>query len=202
MSDTLVVGDVHGCADELAAMLALTRPARLVLVGDLFTKGPDPLGVWALIQRWRAEAVLGNHDLHVLERWPRVCGELPVAALRWLEGRPLVLEEQGPRGPCVVVHAGLHPTEGVPATSPDVAVSVRRWPSGGEHSANPFWWELYDGAPLVIYGHDARRGLNDRRPRTLGLDSGCVYGGRLTGYLLEQDRLVEVPAARVYRAVD
>ena len=36
---------------------------------------------------------------------------------------------------------------------------------------------------MVIYGHDARRGPQDHRPYTLGLDTGCVYGGQLTGYV-------------------
>jgi hypothetical protein len=50
----------------------------------------------------------------------------------------------------------------------------------------------------VLHGHDARRGLIDRRPWTLGLDTGCVYGGALTGYLLEEDRLLQVPARRMH----
>ena len=29
---------------------------------------------------------------------------------------------------------------------------------------------------------------------TIGLDSGCVYGGELSGYLLEEERVVQVPA--------
>ena len=52
----------------------------------------------------------------------------------------------------------------------------------------------------MIYGHDAVRGLQDHRPRTLGLDTGCVYGGVLTGYLLEDDRIVSVPAMSRYRS--
>ena len=64
-----------------------------------------------------------------------------------------------------------------------------------------FWWRQYTGDDLVIYGHDALRGLQDYRPRTLGLDTGCVYGGRLTGYLLESDQLLAVDARAVYRPV-
>jgi len=44
--------------------------------------------------------------------------------------------------------------------------------------------------------------VDSHRPRTLGLDSGCVYGKTLTGYLLEEDRLIQVPAARVHKPVD
>ena len=44
----------------------------------------------------------------------------------------------------------------------------------------------------MLYGHDAKRQLQDHRPHTLGLDSGCVYGFQLTGYLLEEDTLYHV----------
>ncbi len=54
MGRTLFVGDVHGCADELDKLLRKARPTRVVLLGDLFTKGPDPRGVWSLIREWDA----------------------------------------------------------------------------------------------------------------------------------------------------
>ncbi len=195
MSRTLFVGDVHGCAAELQALLALTGPSRLILVGDLFTKGPDPRGVWQIVCATGAEAVLGNHDDHVLRRWTP--GEsLPSAAFDWLRERPLWLE--GPGWRCV--HAGVVPEGGPQATPRELLLNMRRYPDGDERSTNPFWWELVRGPPLTLYGHDARRGLVDRRPHTLGLDSGCVYGGRLSGYLLEEDQLYSVPAERVWRA--
>ena len=57
----------------------------------------------------------------------------------------------------------------------------------------------------MIIGHDARQGLviasRAGSPWIVGLDTGCVYGGALTGWLLEEERTVQVPAARVYRAV-
>ena len=201
MKRTLIVGDVHGCAEELASLVLLTRPKRLVLLGDLFTKGPDPAGVWKIIRAQEAEAILGNHDAWVLDAWGRDVGRkrAPIsrAAFRWLAKRPLFVRGSG----WVAVHAGIHPRRGPKGTPRRDAIAMRRFPSGGEGSPNPFWWELYSGPPLVVYGHDARRGLVDRRPDTLGLDTGCVYGGRLTGYLVEDDRVVSVPAARAYRSV-
>lgn len=196
----MVVGDVHGCAQELADLISLAAPTRVVLVGDLFTKGPDPLGVWELIVANGAEAVLGNHDVAVLkDRLGGPWAALPRPAFRWLKKRPLVIGEDG----WMVVHAGLHPTAGALGTTRKMALYMRRWPmaAGQEGPPRAFWWERYDGPGLVIYGHDARRGLMDRRPVTLGIDTGCVYGGSLTGYLVEADELVQVTARRVYRAV-
>lgn len=182
MSRTLIVGDVHGCAAELSELLTDTRPRRVILLGDLFTKGPDPRGVWALIRRWGAEAVLGNHDDLVLERW-RPGRDLPAEAFQWLRERPLTVRGRG----WIAVHAGIHPTQGLRATSRRRALYAKEWRGAP-------WWSRYQGRELVLHGHDAARGLVDRRPYTLGLDTGCVKGGGLTGYLLEQDRLVSVPS--------
>lgn len=179
MSRTLFVGDVHGCARELGELLGRARPTRVVMVGDLFTKGPDPLGVWRLIQEFRAEAVLGNHDAHVLEEWT-AGRDLPHAAFDWLEARPWLIESDA----WIAVHAGVRPRWR--KTRRSQAMGLRALPKS--------WGERYDGKRLVIHGHDSRRGLLDNRPFTLGLDTGCAKGGSLTGYLHEEDRLISVSA--------
>lgn len=194
-SRTLFIGDVHGCAAELAALLDRAAASHVLLLGDLFTKGPDPDGVWALIQQHGLTAILGNHDDLVLRRWDQRGQALaPRPAIDWL--RTLPLSRAGPGW--LAVHAGLCPTAPhLAATSPQQAMHLRRWPDDTDE-AHPFWWQRYDGDPLVLYGHDARRGLQDHRPRTLGLDTGCVYGGRLSGYLLEADQILSVPARATY----
>lgn len=166
-------------------------------MGDVFTKGPDPVGVWECIGAHGIESVLGNHDAALLSRPDRITQlGLPEAATRWLSRLPLFRRV----GDWTVVHAGLHPEAGSAGTARSTALVVRRWPDDSDLD-HPFWWEVYAGPERVLYGHDAVRGLQDHRPRTLGLDTGCVYGGRLTGYLVEDDALVSVPAEAVYRAV-
>jgi hypothetical protein len=183
MAGTLLVGDVHGCADELGELLTLVAPSRVILLGDLFTKGPDPLGVWNLVEDWEAEAVLGNQDIDVLETW--LPGErLPRRAFKWLRERPLTLEGED----WIAVHAALHP-DGPEHTKRKLATGMKSLKHGA-------WQELWRGPPLVVHGHSPHRGLLDRRPDTLGLDTGCVRGGRLTGWLAEKNRLVSVPALR------
>jgi serine/threonine protein phosphatase 1 len=191
---TLIVGDVHSCATELRILLERVQPTRVILVGDVFNKGPDPAGVWELVCAWNAEAVLGNHDLRVIALAEAGDVRAPSAAIAWLKALPLFIEGDG----WMVVHGGLNPS-GSPTTEAQ-AVSLRRWPDDTDPS-HPFWWELYAGERLVVYGHDAVRGLVDHRPRTLGIDTGCVYGRQLTGYLVEADQLVSVDAQQVYRPV-
>jgi bis(5'-nucleosyl)-tetraphosphatase (symmetrical) len=79
----LIVGDVHGCTSELAALLGRARlqPSdTLILAGDLVAKGPDSAGVLdlllkngtAAVARPRTYAVRGNHDdvaLAAVEAW-------------------------------------------------------------------------------------------------------------------------------------
>ncbi len=119
---TYVVGDVHGCLDELQALLRHIdhRPDRdrLVLTGDLVNRGPDSLSVLRWAWANNVDMVLGNHDLHLLARVQGINPPLPgdrldelLAAadldilLDWLRSRPLLID----LGSHWVVHAGLHP---------------------------------------------------------------------------------------------
>jgi predicted phosphodiesterase len=212
----LVVGDIHGCADELAALLALVRdPAReLVLVGDLVRKGPDSAGVVALARERGARAVLGNHDAKAL-RWraDRDEGEArPDPELRdlgegdwaYLASLPLYLELDVPTGSgemgVIVVHGGLVP--GVPVANQrrEHLLNLRSIDRHGEPSRRVEgvpWASQWPGPRHAVFGHDAVRGLQ-RHPHATGLDTGCVYGGALTGLLLPENELVEVRARRAY----
>ena len=63
------------------------------------------------------------------------------------------------------------------------------------------WYEFYDpaqhGDRVVVFGHWAMQGLvNETHLR--GLDTGCVWGGQLTAWIAEENRLVQVPARRTY----
>ncbi|MBX3228170.1 MAG: metallophosphoesterase [Labilithrix sp.] len=76
MRRTLAIGDVHGCLEELRELLrAVDYRAgedRLVFVGDLVDRGPDPVGVVrevrALEARGDVLAIMGNHE-EKLVRW-------------------------------------------------------------------------------------------------------------------------------------
>ncbi len=66
MKRNIVVGDVHGCVDEVKDLVEVLNynpdKDRLVFVGDLVDRGPDSPGVIALLRKLKAECVLGNHD--------------------------------------------------------------------------------------------------------------------------------------------
>jgi len=192
---TLFVGDVHACADELSDLLDRAAADRVILLGDVFNKGPKPDETWALVQDVGAESVLGNHDLRVIQSAESDAPLAPLEAIAWLRTLPLTLHGKG----WLAVHGGIDPFNGAAEITQSQAVNMRRWPM--DVPGADFWWQQYTGDELVVYGHDAVRGLQDYRPRTLGLDTGCVYGGRLTGYLLEVDKLISVDAKSAYRPV-
>lgn len=67
-----------------------------------------------------------------------------------------------------------------------------REPEGCEPPYRP-WEAFYRGDARVVHGHWAWRG-HFRTEHTIGLDSGCVYGGMLTAWCQEDDRVVQVPS--------
>lgn len=214
---TIFVGDLHGCVAEFEEILTATdyrqSADRLLLTGDAFARGPDPLGVWRLIQETNAEMVLGNHDAGLLGRLeesaaghPRklkkadqryTIAELAPAhgeILAWLRQVPLYIETDD----FLLVHAGIHPEKGLPGTSREEFITIRTWPPAKEH-VGPRWHDAYEPVhPLIVFGHDAPGGLvykeRDGKAHILGLDTGCVYGNQLSAYILEEERLVQVPS--------
>lgn len=218
---TIFVGDIHGCQKPFAALLDalafVPGSDRLLLAGDLLTRGPDPQGVWDLVRKTGAEMVMGNHDLFVLQRLERLQAGVPIKArtpekraeiqrlapladalLPWLRERPYAIDD--PR--FLLVHAGIHPDRGLAGTTIGELVSIRTWPPV-EGIVGPRWHRYVE--PLanrpIIFGHDAPGGLVVRRradgsPWLLGLDTGCVYGGDLSAWVLEADRLIQVPGRR------
>ena len=72
MSDrTIVIGDVHGCIQELQELLAKINPStdeRVIFTGDLINRGPDPTACIRLAREIKANSVLGDHEEKYL-RW-------------------------------------------------------------------------------------------------------------------------------------
>jgi len=100
--------------------------------------------------------------------------------------------------PWCAVHAGLAQGRSPRDSQPRELVSLRRLPLRGE----PFWYEVYSGSNLIIFGHTPSKIPRARRVGgrlvTLGIDTGCVYGGALTAYSPELDQFQQVKAKAIY----
>jgi diadenosine tetraphosphatase ApaH/serine/threonine PP2A family protein phosphatase len=116
----------------------------------------------------------------------------------YLESLPLMISL--PEYRIVVVHAGLDPRSSLDRQKSNDLLNIRTVGKDGKPSNRPdgeLWGSLWKGPETVVFGHHARRGLQHHR-HAIGIDTGCVYGGRLTAYVLPDRRLVSVAAKRPY----
>ena len=187
MRDTVVIGDIHGCGEELQAMFdrlrTWARKSRIILIGDLLTKGPRPDGRTSELPPRLAEMVDILADADLLED----AQELLRRAMRtpFLRGRNPIW---------TAVHAGVDPALGFKRTTQRMRMTIKS--AQGEDD----WWWKYDGKDgLLIVGHKPlSRPLILRRPDgravVAAIDTGCVYGGFLTAYRIGADRLLMIPS--------
>ncbi|MCI0462400.1 MAG: polynucleotide kinase-phosphatase [Gemmataceae bacterium] len=244
-----ILGDVHGCCDELERLLLLLgyEPAgqagdeslpllarrahvhphgrKAVFLGDLVDRGPRSLDTLLLVRSMVAAGtalcVPGNHDMKLLRRLQgknvqvthgldrtlaeidalpdearaKVCGE----TAEFLDG--LVSHYVLDGGKLVVAHAGMKE-----AMQGRGSGQVRQFALYGETTGETDefglpvrynWAAEYRGRAVVVYGHTPvpeAEWLN----HTINIDTGCVFGGKLTALRYPELELVSVPAARTY----
>ncbi len=238
-----IIGDVHGCYDELAALLErlgyqvsstgnapagepdirVTHPQgrKAVFVGDLVDRGPGVVNVLKLVMSMvgdgNALCVAGNHESKLVRKLKgrnvQVSHGL-AESLEQLAQEPDAFQRQATDfldglishyvldgGNLVVAHAGMKEEYQGRASS-----RVRDFCLYGETTGETDEWGLpvradwaanYRGKATVVYGHTPvtePAWLN----RTINVDTGCVFGGRLTALRYPENELVSVPADRVH----
>jgi serine/threonine protein phosphatase 1 len=210
-SRTIVVGDIHGCYDELMELLDqanLERRDRVVSVGDLISKGPKSREVLELFMSDdRFTTVIGNHDLQLRRRWNGEDVELKPAQkethkelkgekdkyAHYLNTLPFVIDLETH----LVVHAGLRPNVDLHSQTTGDLTRLRTLGPDRESEEGTPWYHVYNGEKTVLFGHwpaaEPRRG-----PKAIGLDTGCVYGYTLTAYIIETEEFLSVQAKERY----
>src|SRR6266404_372789 len=237
-----IIGDVHGCFDELRLLLErlgyeITSSSendnsfgyqvrhaegrKAVFLGDLVDRGPKVPEVLRLVMSMTAGGtalcVPGNHDVKLMRklmgRDVRITHGL-AESLQQLEREPPEFNEQVATfidklvshyvlddGRLVVAHAGLKE-----ALQGRGSGRVRDFALFGETTGETDefglpvrynWAAEYRGAAAVVYGHTPvpePEWLN----RTINIDTGCVFGGKLTALRYPEKELVSVPAKQTY----
>jgi len=229
-----IIGDVHGCCDELEQLLQQlgyerndggpwAHPAgrKAIFVGDLVDRGPrivDTLKtVMSMSQAGTALSVPGNHDIKL----KRKLEGRDVTVSHGLDRSLAELEQQTPEfradvqtfldglvshyvfddGRLVVAHAGMKADMQGRGSG-----KVRDFALFGETTGETDefglpvrynWAAEYRGRASVVYGHTPvpePEWLN----RTMNIDTGCVFGGKLTALRWPEKELVSVPALGTY----
>lgn len=212
-SRTLIVGDVHGCFDELMELLKKVsydaQNDRLIFVGDLINKGPKSLDVMRWVKKSHAEVLLGNHELGFINylknpdpkyssfvKLEKEMGSEVAEWAAWITSFPLYIEEEN----FIVVHGGIVPNLSLHRSPPHLLTRIRTWDGKGEDLYNnddPPWYDFYKDEKLVVYGHWAGKGLNIR-DNTIGIDTGCCWGKKLSLLHLETREIIQVQAKEAY----
>jgi protein phosphatase len=237
-----IIGDIHGCFDELQLLLGKLgyqitevngdRAARhfetkhpegrkVIFLGDLVDRGPripEVLNLaMSMVETGDALCVPGNHDIKLMRKLNgkdvRITHGL-AESLAQLECEPPEFKEQVAAfvdklvshyvlddGRLVVAHAGLK--EELQGRG---SGKVRDFALFGETTGETDefglpvrynWAAEYRGKAMVVYGHTPvpePEWLN----RTICIDTGCVFGGKLTALRYPEKELVSVPALQTY----
>lgn len=207
------IGDIHGCREELEELLETiqrvdSRP-QLFATGDVIGKGPDPIGALRLVERERISAVRGNHEAHLLRGVEKGVEKMSTPQRKAFAGLEPEWErcvEQIEEWPLYrelpdidLVHAGLEPGKlALCEMDERILLTIRTWDGVGEllwNKEDPPWFRVVEWPKKVVFGHWAYQ-MPPTPPGFFGLDSGCVYGGWLTAWCAEEDRIVRVLARR------
>ena len=233
-----IIGDVHGCFDELVELLKelgyeiSTQPdgeivveppqgRKAIFVGDFVDRGPKVAEVLRLVMGMqKTEAALcvpGNHDVKLvralqgrnvnpthglaesLSQLEEESAEFKTQITEFLNG--LVSHYVLDSGKLVVAHAGMKVELQGRASG-----RVREFALYGETTGEtdefglPIrinWADEYRGNAMVVYGHTPvaePQWVN----RTINIDTGCVFGGKLTALRYPEKEIVSVPAYQTY----
>lgn len=206
MNRLIVYGDIHGCFDEyvdLRNSLEIQSRDIEACVGDILTKGKDSLKTLRYIQKNNIQSVLGNHEDKLLRYIENsqiskinsitldkdeqsIINNLNSNDIQFLKNLPLFIKFES----ITILHGGLLNEQRLDSlTKKDKGKLLRlRYINqkgkfihyGDEDENSLFWADLYDGNQgFIVYGHQTFKEPNIS-PYAIGIDTGCVYGNKLT----------------------
>ncbi|RWR05550.1 bis(5'-nucleosyl)-tetraphosphatase PrpE [Siminovitchia fortis] len=197
----------------------------LGFVGDLTDRGPQSLKVietvWKLWKHHGAYYVPGNHcnklyryflgrNVQVTHGLETTVAELDSLSpkeenhcrrmfMELYEGSPLyqILDE----GKLIIAHAGIK-EDYIGKVNKSVKTFVLYGDITGEFlpDGRPVrrdWAKKYQGWPFIVYGHTPVS-VPRTVGRTINIDTGCVFGGKLTAFRYPEKETVSVPSTMPY----
>ncbi|HEY8364863.1 MAG TPA: metallophosphoesterase [Haloplasmataceae bacterium] len=228
-----IIGDVHGCYDELIMLLKKLNyeidnnkvkhkeMRKVIFVGDLVDRGPKIVEVLKLVMSMVydqvAYCVQGNHDnklyrklegrnVQVKNGLEESLSQLTNESdffkndvKKFLKNLDYYLIFDDYK--LVISHAGLK-EEYIGKTSKKIFEFTLYGETTNETDEfglpiRYLWAKDYHGKPLVIYGHTPNLEplcINN----TINIDTGCVFGNKLTAYRYPENEFVFVKALKTY----
>ena len=144
----------------------------------------------AIRQKLRGEPVL----LTKAER--QTLGELEPDRERYaayLRSLPFTIDLGG----YLVVHAGVRPGVSLDVQMASDMTEIRTMGADPSRRRGVPWYRVYQGPKTILFGHWPAKALR-RGPHAIGLDTACVYGGRLTAFIIDTEEFVSVAARERY----
>ena len=217
MSRTIFIGDVHGCARELYKLidqLEVSEKDNIYFLGDIINRGPDSHEAVKIVRKLpNTRSLLGNHELRLLNYWKSkdtsILKHYDISTIRQLSendkqyikqmDKPLLLPDIN----TIIAHAGFLPDipwneQSLGITTFIQSIDDKGKPVKLKHvpDSTP-WYKRWHAKNRVIYGHWPRYNVHEEN-NTIGIDTGCVYGGMLTAYILPDNEFVQVKASKKY----
>lgn len=201
-----VIGDIHGCLRPLQRLLGKIEPQpgdEVVFIGDYIDRGPQSREVveYLLGLPYRCAFLLGNHEkmlldflaaedqglflanggLATLQSYGGDASNIPPAHIRFFRSLRPMYETGG----YLFVHAGIHPMVPLDKQKVDDLVWIRQ----------EFFQFVGRFPKPVVFGHTPLRQVL-LAPDRIGIDTGCVYGGKLTCLKLPERKIIQVAGWR------
>lgn len=191
----VAVGDVHGCIEELDELLKTIQynkeEMRLVFLGDLMDRGPDPVACVRRVQELGAECIMGNHEekhirwhkheqnqvltgkknpmKHMSPEGMKANAALSDSDWDWMKALPLKLNLGNNWW---AVHAGCEPRYTLDRQAPQQIMRVRYvdekgigkalGPNLSQPEGTVYWTEMWHGPENIVYGHCVHDLINPR----------------------------------------
>ncbi len=203
-----VIGDIHGCYDELMELLQQANVAeqdRIISVGDIVDRGNKSKEVFEFFRdRKNSKVLMGNHERkhlnHVLSYAQEIVriqfgNEYP-EFLKWLS----TLDYYDETDEVIIVHAAFEHDK----TLTEQKQPVLCGSTAGErvlenkYAQGTFWTDHYRGSKPIIYGHRVVGEKPELKNNTWGIDTGCCHGDYLTALELPGFIIHQVKAKKDY----
>lgn len=215
-----IIGDVHGCSQEISTLLShlvskenLNQKDLVVFLGDYIDRGPDTKGVIDCLVSFQTDFpntrfLRGNHEDMLLDFFGfgghlghaflynggletiqsygisvfsppgEMMRSLPESHFKFFCGLDSIVVVENN----ILVHAGLNPYLELEKQTGEDIFWIRE----------PFLDSPHKFEKTIIFGHTPHKDVYDHRPYKLGIDTGLVFGNKLTCLELRSNTLYEV----------